>query len=735
MSNDVTIVDFGQNVPQWATEKTLDDIRNIFHKSYGLDKERTDTLDNVFDEMQKTRTITDRYLKSINKALKGGDVDRTFERTKKAEINSVREATNATGSFNRGILTAGTGMQGFHKHVGLAGAALAAFKSTALVAIYPLQRIIRNIIGNVRDTVGAFGEYHKVGIVYNKGVLEHVESLAKLGMTHKDMTEIVQKHARTISLVSVPAFMSLGNTLNNQRENLYQLGLTTKDATKFMAEHFEKQRLMGIFEFQDAQSMSGAVMDTMKSLTAYTRIMNRSREEIIESQRQMLGRADIQRMIASMEPEAAKGMRRSWDTLSGVLGALPEKEGANIREWMADMVASPIITASKSFIQLSGDGQVEMATMIADMAQRVQTGQVSVKDSLTFLDRIAESTRASSQSGLQNSLALAQDYREMANAVGGELGFVAKEASTRLRGLLGNMDLLSEEEIMARLTTISAEGKAVTAARDRVDKISADIDYAQIQKTFQILGVESKELADNINKLNDGLDMIHGKVKSLIEYTMPSFQDAWGKYLLGAGAGLLGLAGVVSVLKGAFGSFTRMILGTVGLGGLASAGPAAASGGMRGFGLGMIGAGVGHGAASLLGRDTRAGGLSAAAGTAAGFAGTGAMLGKFLGPYGPLIGAAAGGVIGGGVGLYQNRDAIFRSGKVSQEGEQARRVQRPEQISQTEAEAMINSVEGGDLAPLLKSIASASYAQLEKTNELVRLVRSGQTGITGQQFS
>lgn len=730
MSTDVTIVGFDQNVPQWATEKTLDDIRAVFHKSYGLDKERTDTLDSVFEEIQKTRTITDRYLSSINKALKGGPVDTRTDKIRKAEIGAIEDTVSRLGGLSMGAGIARGGMIDLSKHTGMLGNAMNILSSKftwGALIVAPALAAFKDTVKTIIQTTDAFAEFHKVGIIYNEGILSHREALAKLGMGTKDMTEIVQKHARTISLVGIPKFMEMGQRLEENNEQLYQMGLTTKDAVGFMSQHLEMQRLMGIFEFQDAQSLSKAVMQTMKSLTAYTKIMNKSREDIIESQKTMLDSADFARLIASMEPELARGVQSSFSNVTGALAALPNEEGKKIADLITDMVASPIPEISKAYKDLMQTGQHEMANVLLEQATSIRSGATTAEGAWAFVNKIFESAEQTSQSGWQQMMSMVEGFEGNATFIGGQLTKAGREFETRMKTFEEELGMSRfDPQFMQKLgTLISDEQKAVTQTKNEINKMTEGWDYLKVQKVFEVLGGEDG-IAGGIELLNVGLQRVN---KTIWKMAGTNISDDWLKY----GAALVALATAAGIAQGAL---LRFAFGAAAARGGASAGfLGKATKAAKGVGFGAGGYLLGEAGSMLLGRETRGGGISSALGSVAGGAGTGAMIGSVIPGIGTAIGAALGGVIGGGLGLYQNRDAIFGGGKISQEGEQTRRLQKPETISQAEIDAAINSIEGGDLAPILKSIAVASNAQLDKVNELVRLVRSGQTGITGQQFS
>lgn len=720
MSTDVRITELDQNLPLWATEKTLEGMADHLRKSFILDKDRNDALGQTFDLIKSNGKITSKYLESINKAVKGSAVStESLQGSRKKERAAIDLASNKLDELSSTSGLAGMGMSTLSKHTNVLGGAmnlLSGKLTWGVMVVGPAIALIKGMISTIVETIGAFEEFHKVGIVYNEGILTHRENLARLGMSTKDMTEIVQKHARTISLVSIPQIMRLGRTIGNQADQLYQMGLTTKEATKFMSEHFEMQRLMGVFEFQDAQALSRSVMATMQSLTAYTKIMNKSREEIIESQKKMLDRADFHRLIASMEPELAAQVQKSFSNITGALaGALPEQEASRVADLLTDMIASPVTLASKSYQDLVSSGQYELANVLADEAERVKQGRTSTASAFEFVQRLTQAAEQSARTGFQNILALNQDTAELANFVGGSLVMTGREMEARLTKFeeelgMSRFDPRFFEELAKG---ISEEQKAATGTRDTLNKLVEGWDYLKVQKTFQLLGADEGGLAGNIEKLNTVLGTFHDKLWQIADMKFGSIQDNFNTIALAAGGVamsmlLLQKAGIALATK-------------VGL-----PAPTTARGikpSFRGMGIGLLG-GYGAGmAADALGRDTRGGGLAAAGGTAASLAGLGAIAGP--------IGAAVGGVVGGAIGLYQNREAIFGRGRVTQEGETARRIQRPEEISQADIDKVINMSEEDEVQKLLRSIASTSAEQRDTMRALERLVRTRASGMTG----
>lgn len=718
MSTDVRVIGFDQNVPQWATEKTLDDVREILRKGYGLDKEQNAILESTFEEIQKTRTITSRYLESINKALKGGSVNTGFQTVHKQQQEAIKETTGNLSSLAGGAAMARLGLTGIGRHSGLLGSAMQLLSSKLTIGalvIAPLVSLIKGTISTVTQTIGAFEEYHKVGIVYNQGILAHREELARLGMSTKDMTEIVSKHARTISLVGIPKVMELGRALDTSGNELHKLGLTAKDAVKYSAQHLEMQRLMGVFEFQDAQSLSQATMNTMRSMTAYTKIMNKSREEIIESQKSMLDSADFARLIASLEPEMAAAVQSSFSNITGALaGSLPDAEAKRIGDLLTDMIAAPVATASKAYGDLVKAGQLDMANALLEGAEQVKQGGMSQADSFIFVRNLLNTAEQSAQSGWQQILSMNEATAEMATFFGGTLVKTGRESAARIAQWEQELGMAYTDPAFmnALAERISAEGEVATKVRGSWEKMTEGWDYAKVQAVFKLMGGEENLLA-GLKHLDTGLKKVGETIWKLAGIEFDSMLANWAAAVAALGAVGVAAYGLRAVLMGIIG-FGAKLAGV--------SAPAAAAGAGAGGALGV--------GKFLLKRIPLVMGVMGAVEGIQGF-----NADKDAGMLGRLGNAGSSALSGATMGLLGSSavEIAQRTSTATPDTPSTRRIQQPEQISQSQIDEAINSAEGGDLAPLLQSIAMASNAQLEKVSELVRIVRSGQTGITGLQ--
>lgn len=741
MSTDVNILGLDPNLPLWATEKTLEGVVDHLRKTYTLDQDRNEGLYEIFDFMKKHGRVTKEHLSAIRDELsrKGPQPRGGYEEViGKATTKLEGLAGSTSGSI--------AGLTQFAGTTGLAGKALELFTRSGIMktvlGFYGIRAAFRLMKQQLVGTIDAFTGYHKIGIVYHEGLLSHIDALAKLGMTHENMTEIVQKHARTISLVSIPRFMELGAELNRSKYELRQLGLTTKDAAVFLGEYLETQRLLGVFNFQDQKNISGAMMETMRSLTAYTKIMNKSREEILESQKKMLDQDDFHRMLASMEPGLAEQMKNSFETVTrAISGTLPAEQSDRIGKILTDMIASPVATASKSYRELMESGQHEFANDLLAMAESLRSGAQETNDSaLAFVRRLGATAERTTRSGYQNILSMVEGTTsEYANFIGGGLARSSREIDARLKQLQDELSAklgrdIQESEIFDLLAqNVSEETEALTGVRDQMNKTLATWDYGKIQKTFELLGVQGDSVAVSLRAVTDGLQLFENMLRRIIDWEAPSLAD----YPKAVGAAL---AGIIAALWLATGKLSAMARTMIGVGtGRGAGGLAGAAGRMRptmarGLGAGALAAGA---AGMYLGtRNLPEDSFSSIlADAGVGALSGGATLG-LLGPIAAAVGAAG----GAGISLYQNRERIAglladragRPARVTQADEQPERIRTEQENVTQDLQAAINSRNEDDpTIRILRQIATSAETQARLLFQVERQIRAGATGPTG----
>ncbi len=148
--------------------------------------------------------------------------------------------------------------------------------------------------------------------------------------------------------------------------------------------------------------------------------------------------------------------------------------------------------------------------------------------------------------------------------------------------------------------------------------------------------------------------------------------------------------------------------------------------GLKGFGVGSVLGIGGSMAADALGRDTKAGAGADVLGTTASYAGTGAMLGSFVPGVGTAIGGAVGGVVGAGMGLWNNRKALFGGSEkkpeaAPQSGDMAKAAEVAQVTTSAEVKAMAAALKDLDYNKLI--IPDTAHTSMETGTIKMRQLR------------
>lgn len=477
------------DLPEWATETTLNKLASAMEDLLDLSAEQKNQLKSGFKEMKQTGKAT---ADSMKKAGGGGNIFKDSTSGLQSFTKELNEGSVSLDSLDEPVEKFGKGLSSTAKRLGIIGGAFALFGQQIGLAI-----------GDIKETVGALRNMTDVGIQVKGGFDGLRDTMAQTGMSLEEVSNITSTYTRTVGNVGLRGILDLTKATEDSSFQFREYGLLVAEGAEFQAKMLESQRLGGIFRAQDQRANSMALQENIKNLTAYSNILNISREEMAQAQVEAKSRADVMRKFNSMDEDSRKSANQSFDQFTAITASLGEG-GKEMQQMMIDMIASPVAEASESF-QALAQVSPETAQAVKKLQQDIMSGADISPDMI--ITQMTEVLDAASQSGQIEMLALGDQTRDVANMMGGPL----LNALRNYEANLARAEGATMEEKLANMAQ-STDG-AVSAAvglDQELRRLSQSIKSSRIDKFMQMFGEEAaagvESLTTVISKAADMVD-------------------------------------------------------------------------------------------------------------------------------------------------------------------------------------------------------------------------------------
>ncbi len=486
------------DLPEWATESTLSKLASAMEDLLDLNKDQKRQLREGFKDMKQTgKATTD----SMKKAGGGGNIFKDTTAGLKDFGKELNEGTVSLDSLQGPVDKFNKGLSDSAKRFGLIGGAFALFGQQIGLAI-----------GDIKDTVGALRDMTDVGIQVKGGFDGLRDTMAKTGMSLEEVSNITSTYTRTVGNVGLRGILDLTKAAEDNTFAFREYGLLVSEGAEFQAKMLESQRLGGIFRAQETRANSMALQENIKNLTAYSNILNISREEMAQAQVEAKSRADVMRKFNSMDEASRESANRSFDQFTAITASLGEG-GKEMQQMMIDMIASPVAEASESFQALASVSP-EAAAAVKELQQDIMSGEDITPDMI--ITRMHDVLDAASQSGQVEMLALGENTRDVANMLGGPL-------LNALRNYEANLARAEGDTMEERLANMAQSTDGAVSAAVGLDqelrRLSESIKSSRIDKFMQMFG---EEAAASVETLTSGI----AKAADVVDW----FGDAsWGE--------------------------------------------------------------------------------------------------------------------------------------------------------------------------------------------------------------
>lgn len=484
----------GSDLPQWASETTLEKLLETVEKLTGISEKQKRILDNSLREIKKTGKASP----GGGKGLMGNKKEVGLTKALTTGLKEVgHSALDTVGHFDK--------LGGPLKDFGKALKKSSASMKIGLGIVGGIFGLIGKGIAIYKDNLSVIAGLSDKGLILEDSYLGINRTLAMTGMSLEQFNELTTKYTRVIGQNGLKAFTNMIDVAGDAAEGFHRFGLTTADATEYAAEYLDQQRMVGVFRTALDRRASLALVENIENMTMYSKVLNVSRGDLEAAARTMMTNADLQAELYSIEdPEVRKKAQEAF-RLSALQLASMGEEGAKVSEYLTDIAASPNPYGSATYIRLVENGQTELAQSLVAMSNANKRGEkYSLAQTQSMLALTAEQ--------IKNQTA----FRYLNGAMKDEavlrtnLGRVAAEAqvnnAANLKKFAAQLEKggdASEEAYLKWLKTVDKTSQGAAALEEGANKVRATMDR------FIIEGLTAAtEALVGKNGLTDGMIVV-----------------------------------------------------------------------------------------------------------------------------------------------------------------------------------------------------------------------------------
>jgi len=255
-------INFGSDIPEWATEATQQKILTHLKGEKKTDAEdlknqktQTKTLKTVaeqFKELNKTSSENSKKLvATLNK--KGGDYTKDLV---KKNIQTPFKSVNGA-------------LQKFAGKLGFIGAGLGAFATA-----------VGLVVGRLKQFSDSYRQVFAMGFRFEQGSMGLAKAAVAAEMGINEYTEILGKYSTSVGILGTQAFSELNVALRDNLQNQGLLGMGLAELSEYTADYVDQLRTTGILSEQNNENLEVMAENYLKNITAFTQLANVSRDQI-----------------------------------------------------------------------------------------------------------------------------------------------------------------------------------------------------------------------------------------------------------------------------------------------------------------------------------------------------------------------------------------------------------------------------------------------------------------------
>ena len=280
-------INFGSDIPEWATKEIQEKILNALTESKKADDKNLKENQKQLNETKKSNSMFAMWSKNSQKLDKEQlDVQKRFERNLKdgnknmtagikQAFKRLNEASKkpaedmARKTFDTPFKALNKGLVKGARMLGVFGLAITAITST-----------VGFLIGRMKMFSDSFRTVFSMGFRFEQGSMGLARAAVAAEMGIQEYTEILGKYSASVGILGTRAFSDLNLALRDNLQSVGNLGMAYSELTEFTGSYIEQLKDAGILTNENNEYLEGMAETYLKNITAFTQLSNVSRDQI-----------------------------------------------------------------------------------------------------------------------------------------------------------------------------------------------------------------------------------------------------------------------------------------------------------------------------------------------------------------------------------------------------------------------------------------------------------------------
>lgn len=516
---DVNIIGFdGQTPPLWATEQTLEA---------------------MLEKIEDLVKIGEGQKRDLKDAIRGGG-GKGGGKTDPKKMDNLFDGMSK--SLKSSASAAAESAAGFDKLPGPMGKFLKGLKKTnpAMASLAIGVGIIGNQIGkaisSVKESVSTLRDLSDGGIRLEGSFMEMQRGLAESGMTIAEFGEITSKYANVINKHGFPAVSRLAESVNEASNGFSKWGLKLSEGTEIAADLIDQQRRGGLFEAINTQRQTKHIETVMDRLTAYSKVLNISRKEMLDSTRDMMKDKEYQFRISQMGAQEREEFNKGMMSVKQAATAMGE-EFDPFMQVIKETAVQKIDAQSPAYVRLLQTGQTELAAFLSSIGNAAARGEEYT------LQQIGEGIKeAQARQALNEAMFQAQGENK-------EVAMEVTAAGLAYERALDQIKTNAERGGKEHQESVDENVQLMTELDTSLSVLQASIEYTRVHGFMALMGdgAESgiRAAIKGIDAMTDSLMRFNDS--GLMEEAGSWLRDHWKGALVAGGIAVMAFSKVLGM--------------------------------------------------------------------------------------------------------------------------------------------------------------------------------------------
>ena len=255
-------INFGSDIPEWATEATQNKILKALESSKKVDEK---DLKEQQTQTKSIKTLTQRFEESM----------KAQSQNSKNLVKSLREKS---GNYTKSLVdknlktpfkSVNLMMGRFAMRLGFIGAAVGGFAMA-----------IGAVIGRLKQFSDAYRQMFSMGFRFEQGAMGLAKAAVAAEMGIDQYTEILGKYATSVGILGTRNFSELNKSIRDNLQSQGLLGMSLSELTEYTGSYIEQLKDAGILSNENNEYLEEMASNYLKNITAFTQLANVSRDQI-----------------------------------------------------------------------------------------------------------------------------------------------------------------------------------------------------------------------------------------------------------------------------------------------------------------------------------------------------------------------------------------------------------------------------------------------------------------------